>query len=175
MVNNHGDRFRPLIAVIPLPNGTTLYLFMAYKFKWGWSILSTYHTWDDPPSKGWYKGSRIQSWESLQAKTSRIPTGIAWSVSGGHSPQTLFFVFFLGGGVGMVEKHTGFLGDFYWQISMVIFFHRIHGIHNIYVYMNGWIFLMGSLIIVGKYIYIHTIVPWESVMGFSWKALIYPP
>ena len=37
--------FRPLIGIIPLPNG----LFMAY--KWGWSkLLTSYHTWDDLPS-----------------------------------------------------------------------------------------------------------------------------
>ena len=40
VVNNHGDRFRPL----PLPNG----LFMAYK----WGLLTTYKSGDDPPSVG---------------------------------------------------------------------------------------------------------------------------
>ena len=44
MVNNHGDRFRPLNGVVgPLING----LFMAYK----WRLLTTYDTWDAPPSK----------------------------------------------------------------------------------------------------------------------------
>ena len=43
-VSNHCDRFRPLNGVysFSLPNG----LFMAYK----WRLLTTYKSWDEPPS-----------------------------------------------------------------------------------------------------------------------------
>ena len=44
VVNNHGDRFCPLIFWLWDPFQTTI--FMAY--KWGWSYPLT--TWDDPPS-----------------------------------------------------------------------------------------------------------------------------
>ena len=42
MVNNHGDRKSPKDRVIPLPNGR----FIAYK----WGLLTTYESWDEPPS-----------------------------------------------------------------------------------------------------------------------------
>ena len=47
MLNNHGDRFRPLNGVMgPLINGR----FMAYKWRLLTSQLLT--NWDDPPSRG---------------------------------------------------------------------------------------------------------------------------
>ena len=46
-MNNHGDRKSPKDRVVgPLPNGRTLWLIN------GGPILTTYDTWDDPPSKG---------------------------------------------------------------------------------------------------------------------------
>ena len=44
MVNNHGDRKSPKDRVIPLPNGRTSWLIN------GGPILTTYKSWNEPPS-----------------------------------------------------------------------------------------------------------------------------
>ena len=51
VVNNHGGRKSPFSRVIPIPNG----LFMAYR----WGLLTTYKSWDDPPSALLVKGGLL--------------------------------------------------------------------------------------------------------------------
>ena len=56
MVNNHGDRFRPLNGVIPLIHGRTLWLINGGDHNYLRS------SWDDPPSRGKNLGLEMDCW-----------------------------------------------------------------------------------------------------------------
>ena len=56
VVNNHGDHTAPRVAG-PLPNGHEHGLY-----KWG-VILTTYDTWDDPPSIPRKLDKHIKTWQ----------------------------------------------------------------------------------------------------------------
>ena len=45
-VRKHGDRFRPLSTVVPCCSPSKWPFFWLIR----WGLLTTYDTWDDPPS-----------------------------------------------------------------------------------------------------------------------------